>query len=139
MSTLTLTLTMRDRPRSPLDLSGLLFDLVLTNSAAEEIEFETPRGWDLDVPGSLDHSSDSQGELWIRALGRPDPGHQRYSCTDAEPSEDLLRLGPGERFLTSVGAPKLPPGDYEARVKLYRPQLCSEVIEFRVGQPPAGC
>jgi hypothetical protein len=128
-----LTLTLRVRPRGPLDLHAYGFDLVVENTSAAVVEFETPSGWDLDVPGSLEHSSDSQGELWIRRSGEPDPGEQRYSCTDVEFEPERTRLEAGARLEVCLGAPSLPPGEYEARVRLYRPEVSSGSVRFRVG------
>lgn len=132
MSHLSLTLVLRPRPRSELDLYAHSFDLELHNRGPEAVELERPGGWDLDLPERLEHSSDSQGELWVRAVGEPDPGEQRYSCSEAEAVPDPLRLEPGQRFAAVVGAPDLSPGDYEARVRLYQPALSSEIVRFSV-------
>lgn len=128
-----LTLTLHPPTTQPLGICALNFVLEIENAGDEPAEFPAPSGWDLDVPGSLEHSSDSQGLLWIRALGQEDPGDQRYSCTEVEaPPPDMARLEPGQRLEVSLGGPSLPGGSYQALVRLYQPEVSSERIQFGV-------
>jgi hypothetical protein len=126
-------LTLRLRLR--IERSPLQFKAELTHSGSEAVEIPEPDGWDSDFPQELSHSSDSQGELWVRRVGEPNPT-QRYSCTDSEPTAvPTLRIEPGAThsmplWVGCLG--ELEPGEYEARVRIYQPPLTSDTVRFRV-------
>lgn len=127
-----LILTLRVPPPSPLSRHPLSFALELRNAGPTALELPELTGWDLDVPGEVSHSSDSQGELWIRRVGEPEAGEQRYTCTDADFEPERLRLEPGQSLHAGLGSPQLPPGEYEARVRLYEPEVSSALLVFHV-------
>ncbi len=103
------------------------FRLELTNTGAREARIVEVQGYNLDVPGKVDHSSSANATLTVIRLGEP-KGPQTYSCeesTPLEPVERVLRAGETYRRGIDFFLGGLAPGEYELLVEYHPLQLRS--------------